>query len=379
MENKDHGKVIISYKDLKVKLTRKADEDIFALLTGTTLGTKGGMRYQLRDTPGRIKDYGDNIRFVSLYMRERLAGTIGFCYREMSAGGKAVHGSYLRYFSVMPMFQAALDARGRADKQRNKKNGETWKDEVLAFFRRPRMLDFPGYGEDDKHVVFAYVESMNERSKTFVQQVGFEHIRTFHTMAFSRFSPRRSVSVQELGVAERVKMKALLKDFYSSHTLYQDDFVFNKDKYYVIRDGEEIIAGISVVTASFRVVDMPGFWGRLSMKILPLCPGFRKIFRPEELRFLVFQSPYVKKGREKSLETLMESACAIEGYKLGLTWLDDRSELYDTMVNRLNMGLLNRILKTKPGLVYASFINFTRKEKEPFYDRPAYISGFDFT
>jgi hypothetical protein len=43
------------------------------------------------------------------------------------------------------------------------------------------------------------------------------------------------------------------------------------------------------------------------------------------------------------------------------------------------MGALNRMLNAKPGLVYARFLNLTDKEKEYFYDAPAYISGFDFS
>jgi hypothetical protein len=43
------------------------------------------------------------------------------------------------------------------------------------------------------------------------------------------------------------------------------------------------------------------------------------------------------------------------------------------------MGALNRMLNAKPGLVYSRFINLSEKEKECFYNAPAYISGFDFS
>ena len=43
------------------------------------------------------------------------------------------------------------------------------------------------------------------------------------------------------------------------------------------------------------------------------------------------------------------------------------------------MGALNRMLNAKPGLVYTRFLNFSEEEKEPFYNAPAYISGFDFS
>jgi len=379
MEKRDNKRTIITYGELSVKLTREADDKILDLLGSTILGTKGGMRYQLKNIGDRIKAYRDNIRFVSLYKKDRLTGTIGFSYRKILTTGKTFHSSYLRYFSFMPVFQAALKAKGKAERKLpNKRNG-TWKDKVFAFFRRPRMLDFPGYDQDEKHIVYAYVESMNERSKNIIQQVGFEHIRTFLTVAFSRFRPRMSDEVTKLQHEEKDKMQKLLADFYSGHAFFSDEFIFSNDKFYVIREDGEIIAGISLVPSSFRVVDMPGIWGWVFMKILPVTPLFRKIFRPEELRFLVFESLYFKKGREKSLEKLMESVCAIEGYNLGLLWLDDRSELYDILRKKIKMGTLNRMLNAKPGLVFASFINFTQEEKEAFYENPAYISGFDFT
>ena len=79
------------------------------------------------------------------------------------------------------------------------------------------------------------------------------------------------------------------------------------------------------------------------------------------------------------LASLFESVCATEGYYTGLTWLDDRSELYDKLRSGVKMGALNRMLNAKPGLVYIRFLNLTEKEKESFYDAPAYISGFDFS
>ncbi len=374
-----HEKIIISYKDLDVKLTKKADENIQALLDKTVLGTKGGMRYQLLNIKDKIAAYRNNIRFVSLYMKDRLTGTIGFCYRKITTAGKFFHSSYLRYFAFMPVFQAALNSKGFTTRQRPERRAETWKDKVLAFFRKPQMLDFPGYERDEKHVVYAYVESMNERSKNFIQQVGFEHIRTFLTVAFSRFDPGQSDQVSKLHESEVVKMKSLLAEFYSGHSFYSDMFSFYTDKCYVVKEDEEIIAGLSVIPSSFNVVHMPGIWGWIFMKVLPFTPLFKRIFQPEELRFLIFESFYFKKGREKSLEMLMESVCAIEGYNLGLTWLDDRSELYDRVRTQINLGALNRMLNAKPGLVYANFINFSDTEKDLFFNRPAFISGFDFT
>jgi len=87
----------------------------------------------------------------------------------------------------------------------------------------------------------------------------------------------------------------------------------------------------------------------------------------------------LKPGKEKLLANLFESVCATERFNTGLTWLDDRSELYDKIRTEVRMGALNRMLNAKPGLVYARFINLNELEKEPFYNAPSYVSGFDFS
>ena len=115
------------------------------------------------------------------------------------------------------------------------------------------------------------------------------------------------------------------------------------------------------------------------MKVLPKTPYFRRLFRPGEFRYLVFDAINCKEGRENQLGKLFESACATEGFHTALTWLDDHSLLYDKMRTRVRMGAINRMLNAKPGLVYSRFINMSEKEKEYFYNAPAYISGFDFS
>ena len=124
---------------------------------------------------------------------------------------------------------------------------------------------------------------------------------------------------------------------------------------------------------------MPGVWGWVFMNILPRMPYFRKLFVPGEFRFLVFGSVYYREGAEQLLVKLMESVCALRGFNTALTWADDRSSLFEMFRSGIDMGALNRMLNAKPGLVYASFLNMDEKDKDIFYDRPAFISGFDFT
>jgi hypothetical protein len=227
--------------------------------------------------------------------------------------------------------------------------------------------------------MYAFIESMNERSKNLVNQAGYEYIRSFLTVAFSRFTPVPDSRVTKLLESEKPKMKDILLDYYRDYSFFAPDYVFYNDKYYVLMEGKEIIAGVCAIPTSYKVYEIPGIWGWVMMKVLPGTPYFRRLFRPGEFRYLVFDAIYCRKGKEALLANLFESACAAEGFNTGLTWLDDRSELYDRLRTDVKMGALNRMLNAKPGLVYTKFINFTEQEKECFYDAPAYISGFDFS
>jgi len=174
-------------------------------------------------------------------------------------------------------------------------------------------------------------------------------------------------------------MESILLGYYKDYSFFSTDYSFFGDRYYVLKEGDEIIAGVSAIPSVYKVYEVPGIWGWVMMSVLPKMPYFRRLFRPGEFRYLVFDAIYCKPGREELLADLFESACAAEGFHTGLTWLDDRSLLFDKIRTSVRMGALNRMLNAKPGLVYSKFINLTDKEKECFYDAPAYISGFDFS
>ncbi len=370
--------IIISHKNLVVRLTKQADDKIISMLSGTVLGTKGGLRHQLTGIGDTIKAYGDNIRFVSLYMGKRLAGTVGFCYRKIRTAEKTWHSTYLRYLAFMPLFQSALTVRKDNSEQAGKRKQADWKEKIFSFFRHPYTLDFPGYGGNNKHIVYAYVETKNERSKKLIRQVGFENIRSFITVPFSRFNPVASDRVSKLTDKDKDRMRKLLDTFYKDHSFYTNEFTFYGENYYVYREGDDIIAGLSAIPDTLRIVEIPGLKGWLFMNAAHRLPFLNRIFHPQEMRFLILGSIFFREGREKELEQLIESVCAIRGYNTALTWFDDKSEMYSKIVAGTNLGMINKLLNLAPALVYANFINLSDEEKKEFYDRPVFISGFDF-
>jgi hypothetical protein len=373
-------RTIVKQSELEVRISDFANEGMLEIMKHAVQGSEGGLRFQLQNIPERIAAYGDQIRFVSLYKKNKITGTVGSCYRMTGQGNLRYPSSYIRYLAFDAVYQSDISWKKKKKEIIKPEKDDTFKQKTLEIFSKPHLLEFKQVNENDKHIMYAFIESMNERSKNLVNQAGYEYIRSFLTVAFSRFSPKPDSRVSKIASEEeKKKMRSLLLGFYKDYSLFIPDNAFYGDKYYVLKEGGEILAGVSALPSVYKIYDMPGIWGWIYMKILPKAPFFKRLFHPEEFRHLVFDAIYCRKGMEDKLAALFESACALEGYYTGLTWLDDRSELFDKLRSGVKMGALNRILNAKPGLVYTRFLNFTEKEKEFFYDAPAYISGFDFS
>ena len=372
-------RTVFSFQGLDLRVSDHANEGILDILNHAVQGSEGGLRFSLANIASRIAAYNDKIRFVSIYKKNQITGTVGSCYRISGQGKLRYPSSYLRYLAFLSTYQSAPDWR-RKDRSliRNEKD-DSFKQKTLEIFSKPHLLELDDVFDGDKHVMYAFLESMNERSKNLVHQAGYDYIRSFLTVAFSRYSPKSDERVTLLTDAGKPEMEKLLNSFYYDYSFFTTAYSFHGDKYYVLKEGDEIIAGVCAIPTSYKVYDMPGVWGWVMMKILPKMPYFRRLFRPGEFRYLVFDSIYCKPGSEELLANLFESVCAKEGFNTGLTWLDDRSVLYDKIRTMVKMGSINRMLNAKPGLVYARFINLSEEEKDIFYDSPAYISGFDFS
>jgi hypothetical protein len=372
-------KKLFDYKGLEVRVSDHANEGILDILNHAVQGSEGGLRFSLQNIAPRISAYKDQIRFVSLYKKNQVTGTVGSCFRVSGQGKLRYPTSYLRYLAFQSTYQSDIGWRKQRKEMIKPEKDDSFKQKTLEIFGKPHLLDLNDVFEGDKHIMYAFLESKNERSKNIVHQAGYEYIRSFLTVAFSRFNPHFDKRVSMLRDDEKAEMESLLSEYYIDYSFFSNDYSFFGDKYYVLKEANKIIAGVSAIPSAYKVYDIPGIWGWVMMKVLPKTPYFRRLFRPGEFRYLVFDAIYCKKGEEEKLARLFESACAAEGFNTGLTWLDDHSQLYDKIRTVVKMGALNRMLNAKPGLVYSRFINLTEKEKEYFYNAPAYISGFDFS
>ncbi|HRW86363.1 MAG TPA: hypothetical protein P5180_13115 [Bacteroidales bacterium] len=372
-------KNLLTFHGLEIRVSDHADEGILDILNHAVQGSEGGLRFSLQNIDSKIAAYRDQIRFISLYRNNKVTGTVGACFRISGQEALRYPTTYIRYLAFQTTYQSDIGWRHKERNVIRSEPDDTFKQKTLEIFSKPHLLELPGIFEESKHIMYAFIESMNERSKNLVHQAGYEYIRSFLTVAFSRFNPATDRRVSKLHDADKARMKELLNSFYFRYSFFSDEYAFYGNRYYVLKEDDEIIAGVCAIPSSYKVYDVPGVWGWLMMNVLPYTPYYRRLFRPGEFRYLVFDAIYFKEGREDAITALFESVCAEEGFNTALTWLDDRSELYDTLRTEIRMGALNRMLNAKPGLVYARFLNLTDEEKEKFYDAPAYVSGFDFS
>jgi hypothetical protein len=303
---------IFDYKGLEVRISDNANEGILEILNHAIQGSEGGLRFSLQNIAPRIAAYKDRIRFVSLYKKKQITGTVGSCFRISGQGRLKYPTSYLRYLAFQSTYQSDLTWRERRKESKNPDKDYSFKQKTLEIFSKPHLLEIKDVFEGDKHISYAFVESMNERSKNLVNQAGYEYIRSFLTIAFSRFYPKSDKRVTKLSNNEKVKMESLLLEYYRDYSFFTTEYSFFGDRYYVLKEGDDIIAGVNAIPSVYKVYDVPGIWGWVMMKILPKAPFYRKLFRPGEFRYLVFDAIYCKEGREDLLANLFEAACAAE-------------------------------------------------------------------
>ena len=231
---------VLDYKRLEVKRVARADDEIVSLLEGTVLGSEGGMRYSMQNIREKIKSYGDDISFMALYKKGKLAGVIGLCHRKTKSCGMEYDTTHLRYLSMRSAFQTQ-EVTERA-RERFPHVEESFKHKLFEMFTHPEEAQAEG---GKAHLMYAYVESRNERSKNLIHKAGYEYIRSFLTIAFSRFSPKVNPEVMKLLPEEEPQMRRLLDEYYRDYCFYTSESFTGNQRYYVLRKKGEIVAGVS--------------------------------------------------------------------------------------------------------------------------------------
>lgn len=354
------------YQDFVIEIEKHPTDDITQLLEKNVIGTPGkSMRYQQLNVKEKLAHYRRLI-FTSIRKKDAIIATCCFSKRETKNNDTPFKSFYIRYFSFKEQYRKK---DGRTESRKFK--GELRKEvkEILNGHGLIQDTYSPAY-------FYAYVDPNNERSARLCEEFGFLRLREFSTLIFSRFNPGPSDKVSRITSDDKSEIAKLIMQQYREYSMVCLDQLFYKDNYFVLRDKEnKIIAGVQANSENWKIIEMPGKFGRLTLKIIPKLPLLNKLFK-ENYRFATFESIIYKPGFEKSLEVLFGAVLAELNVNSALMWHDNQSTLYHTL-RSLNLGLLGKLKKEVKGNVVAKFINMNEASTEKIKNSPAFISSFD--
>lgn len=348
-----------------IEIEKNASYKIVKLLENNIIGTPGqGMLYKLLNVKNKINRL-INPWFVSIYLHNKVVGTCCFDERFIHNRGQSNKAFYVRYFSFLDQF------RRKNVKVRAKKSNSIIKSEVNQLLSGKGLVTEPR----SKFLFYAYVDLHNERSRVLCEEFGFEKIREFKALLFSRLIPRRDNRVTKLSDISQVR--DLLAQFYQNYSLVDLDML-EVDKFFVIKnESDEVVAGVQCNLEHWNILDIPGITGKFILKVIPKIPLLNRYFN-QDYYFLSFDSIFVKDGYEKDLISLFNHLLFISGIKVASICLDIESELYLKMKN-FNLGFMQKLQNNMIHQVIVKPVNYTECEKKQLSQSPAFISSFDIT
>lgn len=352
----DEQELILNEGDLSVWRYRGLSTEVTDFLADVAWGTEGAV-IEHRNTGERVA-YITNPTLVAVKKDAEILATAVFCNGVMRSGPYSYNYYYVRYFA------ASRQIRGKG----------------MVKHLSAKVMEAIRYGEKQPTIFVACVERDNLASYKVVSSVGYEHVGTFKSHGFSRFFPKSDPRLEQVVSEEGHKeVQDLLREFYREHTLVNFDYIFLHNKYFVIRDKGEIVAGCQAHHVHWVVNKMAGFSGKIIRSIVPYLPFIRRVFNPDRFEFLGFEGIYSKPGYEKELTRLFEAVLAHERRNSAMFWLGERSPVRARILKQGGLGLLHRFVKKSDVLLMTSYVGLSDREIEDFKSRPLYASSFDLT
>ena len=327
-------------------------DEVLALLKSVTLGSNGA-RYQHQHLDQRIQQVYRPL-FLNLERNEKVLGNITFCRRPKNW--------YVRYFAF------DLGMQSTVQQPRSKASNSGLKKRIGSFFDSAFELE-----EDAPELFYAYIDPRNERSLWMSQNFDFYTAAKIATQSFSRVRPKVKKSVEPIKVNDFIRQK--IAEVFGEYPLIFTKHTFNESPFYTLTLEGEIVAFAKTHKAEWKISRLPGKNGVLMRNIIPFVPGLRKVIRPDSHVFTVVDSVWCKGRNPKHLEELFEGILYHENTNTIIWWVDQKEPLYKTTKDKINWGLLNKVNGVhEVDLV----IKRANKTSKPLYEKPTYVTGFDF-
>ncbi|MFD2569481.1 GNAT family N-acetyltransferase [Spirosoma soli] len=333
-------------------MKREADPAAVALLQRTVYGTRG-IRYQHTGQELKVTQLNDP-HFFHLYERETLVGLYCLDQRPLTMSDVAVRGFYGRYLTVDNAH--AGKGYGRLLKQYAVTYVETHYPPPLLFY--------------------SYIEEKNTRSLRISEKEGFQSSRVLKTFVFRRYAPQADPRFSQLNPSEKENLLTRLTSFYQNFHLTTFARIGFQNNYFVLKEGDEIIAGVQANVVRWKFMNMPGAGGWVMMNLLPLVSATRRFFDPSNYTFAVLEGLYYKGEREESVYVLLESVLAHFGLYTALLQIDPQAP-YAALFSRPGMGRLSGYQKGVSTHVMIKPVGLTDAQIQS--NLPVYVSAFDFS
>lgn len=364
-------KPLLEFRDLRLMLRDHPDERAVKLLERTVWGSEGGANYLHLGTGDKIRNTADAY-WMTLEKGEQLLGNFAFVGRRTTAGNDEYPAWYIRYFSMAEH----LRVKGKRETEKPMRMDNFVRKAASRIFQDPADLVLRGQ-EDDRAAFYAFVELTNARSQEMCASMGFEPFRQFNTTAFSRFYPKPHGWVERLKPKDQPEVLEKTREFYKNHSFLFLDHLFVSDTYFVFRENGKIVAGVQAHPANWVIMNLPGFIGKMTIKIAPFIPFLRRVFNPKKFNFVAFEGLFHLPGKEKYIPSLLESALYHCGVKAGLIWMDTADPLQATLKKVGRLGVLNKLKEDLPADVIARFHGIPKETTDKWKSKPIYISGYD--
>jgi hypothetical protein len=323
------------------------------LLSTTTLGTNGA-RYKHLDTPERILE-ADNPLFLSVERDGKVQGNVTFCQR-----GKQW---YVRYFAFSQQKQSSPNG------QNTERGNSILKRNIANFYEEV----FEGKYGDAPESFYAYIDPRNERSKAMAERFGFRTEAQLMTQSFSRPRPKNMGDVRLID--DQAIIDRMLDRSRRQHAYFVESHAKRPDFYGIFDDKGEVIAFAKATRAHWKIERLSGDLGGFLTWLIPFVPGMNRIVKPENHRFLVPESVWVKDNDPQLLEQLFEGMLAITEHKMLLWWVDKRESLWRETKCGVRWGLLHKLTTSNPVDVVVLRKNCWQRDE--LNDKPIFVAGWD--
>jgi len=249
---------------------------------------------------------------------------------------------------------------------------------IEKYFTNPEIL-LPAEKQNSKSLLFGFIAENNLRSSKWANEVGVFPYGDLKLFIFSRLNPRDDKRVKKITTDAIPEMREKLQEYYKDYSLYTEQNIFFGNNYYIIREGEEIVAGMQANLEEWNIIYKPGISGFIVHKILPRIPGLSKMFNLKQFRFIATEGIYCKPGYEHLLSSLLESVCSRQGIHFAFCFTDLNSPVMTKLKHHVRKGFVSRFTHPETADIRIKFYNWDKEEEQKLKAKPCYISCFDST